>query len=643
MDDDLIHINIHAYRNLRDFSLVLKKKKINCIIGVSGSGKSSIGKALLGDNDVLNHTAGCSDQMRITVNGSDELPSVEMFDSDSVRDYLIEEIPDAAEMYRILIDSDSEIQSAEETLKNSLSELKTSIDAYAERHRQCAEVHKALGSSLTEKGELRKSASIIKLEKQLESYTNNRIIKAITSMGGTRYSWILQGNELRKGTGQCPYCNKKMNQRLIHQYDGFSKYDEKMTQGLFKSNNYPDIVSSIDTTLAGVRQIKQDVTNAVKAEAEYEAVVQLYDKLTVHDNHDVTINLSDFHELKSLFPDMYQALDQTSHELRKIKGLRNNAYHKTDTILKRKLGTLNDELDYLDIPYRIEASAANNKIREYKFVHVDDHSDIDRRKCLSNGERNIAALLVFIEKVRKDQPELVIIDDPVSDYDDYRRQQLFQYIRSKLYGMTILILSHDSVYAKYALGKRNNCKGFVYFIQKEEGKQEIETITADDFGEFTDFIRGHIAQVDDQYRKVINLRFLYEGRHRNPVYIYLSGIAHMKTKEEFQHDLAMHHMDEKIILEKIQKDHQVTLQPYDGPEKHDISEWTLIEKAFILRQSQDRLLNKRLKEELNDYVHINGMKVVDLDPYRFVVCSSELRSFINEAINRQYSTLLADQ
>lgn len=82
---------------------------------------------------------------------------------------------------------------------------------------------------------------------------------------------------------------------------------------------------------------------------------------------------------------------------------------------------------------------------------------------------------------------------------------------------------------------------------------------------------------------------------------------------------------------------------HDGPEKHDISEWTLIEKAFILRQSQDRLLNKRLKEELNDYVHINGMKVVDLDPYRFVVCSSELRSFINEAINRQYSTLLADQ
>ena len=65
---------------------------------------------------------------------------------------------------------------------------------------------------------------------------------------------------------------------------------------------------------------------------------------------------------------------------------------------------------------------------------------------LSFGERNAFALVLFMHHVRRDRPDLVVLDDPVSSFDKTKKFAILHKLfhgRTSLRSSTTLLLTHD--------------------------------------------------------------------------------------------------------------------------------------------------------------------------------------------------------
>jgi wobble nucleotide-excising tRNase len=82
-----------------------------------------------------------------------------------------------------------------------------------------------------------------------------------------------------------------------------------------------------------------------------------------------------------------------------------------------------------------------------KLIHVDLRNEVkDVRSCLSYGERNAFALVLFMFDALKNQPELIVLDDPISSFDKNKKYAIIEMLFRKencFRGKTVLLLSHD--------------------------------------------------------------------------------------------------------------------------------------------------------------------------------------------------------
>ena len=57
---------------------------------------------------------------------------------------------------------------------------------------------------------------------------------------------------------------------------------------------------------------------------------------------------------------------------------------------------------------------------------------------------------------------------------------------------------------------------------------------------------------------------------------------------------------------------------------------TILEKAVVLRELDDGSLPKAVRQEINDYVHLNYTYIVCVNPFKFPILTKSLRKAIEE-------------
>jgi wobble nucleotide-excising tRNase len=116
-----------------------------------------------------------------------------------------------------------------------------------------------------------------------------------------------------------------------------------------------------------------------------------------------------------------------------------------DKIEKYKI-QINEFLKYAGYKYIIDIQEVNE---EYKLRL--QHSDIsffveNGNQHLSYGEKNAFALMLFMYDCLSKNPNLIILDDPISSFDKNKKfaiiDRLFRGEKS-LKGKTVLMLTHD--------------------------------------------------------------------------------------------------------------------------------------------------------------------------------------------------------
>lgn len=113
-------IEIKNFKNIKNIEFEYEEKKINMIYGISGSGKTTITKAITQPSDTLNNSENIpfeDPQAKPEINVINGDPDIfELYNSDSVNEFIFERT--GKNIYNVLYDENGELKEIKKHLLN---------------------------------------------------------------------------------------------------------------------------------------------------------------------------------------------------------------------------------------------------------------------------------------------------------------------------------------------------------------------------------------------------------------------------------------------------------------------------------------------------------------------------------------------
>ena len=389
-----------------------------------------------------------------------------------------------------------------------------------------------------------------------------------------------------------------------------------------------------------VAKLKNEIIRKIEIGKETQKIleyIETYSNITDFNNKYIPklslrkIIYEEYHQLESIIISMNENI--------KIMNLHYSKYiKKVNNRIKGCEKKLNMYMVDLGIPYTLVLEKFDNQNRkaQYKLYHISDSSKNERTFGLSYGEKNILSLLLFL--TRQDQ-KTIIIDDPASSFDEYKRKTIYEIMISLCKGKTTILLSHDFVFAKFAVyDKSKKMKlselGNIFFMENFIYSETaiLKNIESSDFMPIQSHIIEHLLALTDEqyYSKIVSLRILFEPNRRfaryKVLYGYLSAILHHKSNEIISQELTQSSLSEVEAIQQIKDlliseygcNINIDLFDYSRPIDSNIS---VFDKLMLYRETCN---DTKTKQELSSIIHLNEAQVIQLNPYKFNYFSKKL-------------------
>ena len=639
-----MNIAIEHLKNIDKLDIDIEDKKINFIFGISGSGKSAIADALTkAEMDDLIQVGKQFEDLHILVDGKERnLSNFAIFDEKQIEklDLYSEEGEDA---YEIIFSNNGKYIETVNEFENIVSKLN---DKKSQLMNKQFVIRKLLdGQSikkLTRKGELPKTANVMKIM-DIHSKTNSTTLNKAVEYGQDKVSWIKKGvtfDDYNKKI--CSFCEQSLKDDRITEINDILSIDNKFfkvieeDESVYNDLNIPKPDYFSVDSLKNHSKTMIDYANILDDILKINSFLELADIDNTEPKELSKIKLSN--AFKKSFPDIYAIVEETNANLESIKRqLSIIKYQMKNTISSNK-NSINQTLKVLGIKYRLVERPIKPREKKASFLlkHISEtKEEVNQVSYLSTGEKNIIALIFFLLKNKRKN---IIIDDPASSFDEYRRKIIFNYIKKNHNRRTILVLSHDEVFSKFAIKakykEKNKNIGIVNFMSNYSGKPFVTDINPDDYKSFEEFVKTRIKLTDNYLSKIVNCRLLYEIECQNRgetniQYGYLSAIIHGSGAEQIKEFLKKNNFEEKDLIDEINQKWSVKLPMYSKNEIEDaeIKELTNFEKIFYLRET---IKEKKLRDEMSDLIHLNDKLAICLNPYKFDTFSPYLFDCITQ-------------
>ena len=313
--------------------------------------------------------------------------------------------------------------------------------------------------------------------------------------------------------------------------------------------------------------------------------------------------------------------------------------------------------------YQVEIEQKNGSANIYlKSLDSAGTTIKTAREHLSYGERNAFAMVLFMYSAIRNNPDLIILDDPISSFDGNKKFALLnmmflssqkndpgaglQLQQAPLENKTVLLLTHDfttvldiihTLYHSFKTAK-------AHFLTNRNGTLEEKRITKEDFTSGLTIIDNRIANSKDSsiiQAIYLRRRFDFIG-DKSEAYNMLSSLLHkrekptirLKDKEKIgdrtpiQENLyEMNQSEIAIAEESIQKfiknfNYQTELAFISNDENLQVAyqKACKYEKVLIFRIfKQGKTLNSSnvLEKYINEIFHIENDSIYQLDPIKF--------------------------
>jgi len=229
------------------------------------------------------------------------------------------------------------------------------------------------------------------------------------------------------------------------------------------------------------------------------------------------IDKLDSEETRAVTDPINEQLEELIKQVGNLKGHINKHKAKIKKTIEENQESINGFLKSAGYKYTVKIIPEPNSYK-MKLVHEDLSEFIDSASNhLSYGEKNAFALVLFMHQVLSEDPNIVILDDPISSFDKNKKFAiLYELFRGKgsLRDRTTLMLTHDIEPAidvvKSTARVFQGSHPSATFLSCREGNVKEAEITADDIRTFAKICSEILAANVDDAIKAIYLRRHYE-------------------------------------------------------------------------------------------------------------------------------------
>lgn len=485
------NVVIKNCNNIKETSIIIEEGNLNIKFAINGTGKSTIAKALLKKDEDLSLLKPFGKEEIPYVECNPNIDNVELFDSDFVNKVVFNGSNVIENAFEVFIKSDK-YDEQRNNINILLHELKQKIIGNEELNKLNEQLIK-----LSSKINYKKEKNIIDSRGMYSSIKTDKNIFNIPKELN-KYSLFLSDKEKNilwsewKNKGKtydygeiCPYCAEKFSGDHEKENEAFNSYYSKANV-----SNLTEFSNIIDNTKTYLNTdnfkkiekcIKENIPNTDKdliftkfmSEATY-LKEKIYN-ITTFDSYKV--EKSDISNLSNILLDLkistndleyfnnenlIKSIDiinsSITEMLGKISDLQKEIGKMNSLVISKmscckkeinsflKLAGFNYEFDI------VKDGDEKNSITVLKYVNSDNEkiqvSDIE--KHLSWGEKNAFALVLFMYYALSKNPNLIILDDPISSFDGNKKYAIINRLfcnkgdyEDSFYNKTVLMLTHD--------------------------------------------------------------------------------------------------------------------------------------------------------------------------------------------------------
>jgi energy-coupling factor transporter ATP-binding protein EcfA2 len=668
--------------NISEGEILIEEAKLNIKYGSNGTGKSTVARAI---ELKVENEAGMADLLPFKlrednpnnlapeVNGLEQIKSIRIFNEKYLELFTFKPDELVSNSFEIFIKTPNYEQQLQD-IEAIVGKIKSVFSNDPDLESFLNDLKELSGSfKLTKSGISKASSGYKALEcgnkfehipEGLEAYTP--FLKHSTNISWI--GWQQQGQTYLDISEDCPFCTsiatdkKGIISRLSKEYDKNTiKHLTSIIAVVEKLGKYfsPETRSRIEeiTKLKdGLKPEHEDFLIGVKHQIE-----NLIDKLE---------------ELKRLSGQSFKEKEKVAEKLPEYR-LELDFFDRLNSVETQRISrTLNEKLDEIQseaLALQVAIGKQRSTTKElitknqqdiniflskagYKYeVLITDESDghrlrlkhLEHKKTLAGGsqylsfgERNAFALVLFMFECLARNPNMIVLDDPISSFDKDKKfailDMLFQGSRS-FKGKTVLLLTHDIEPVIDTIKVlKGRFKSFLnaHFLKTAGGHLAERAITANDIMTFAQICDKVIASSRPQMIKLIYLRRYFETLDdRGDTYEVLSNLFKRRQPPEdhrLQNDGSHELLSEvaaKAGIDQIKKKLGISEFDYDDVVSNINNKPNLLllyntaqngyEKLQIYRLIDECHKNSVIRKYINETYHIENDFICQLDPTEF--------------------------
>ena len=576
-------IKIKMCNSIEDGDIEIIENRLNIKYAINGTGKSTIAKAIqavVEDKEKGTQNLGGLKPFKYRtdtetnnpeVQGLDSINSVAIFNEEYVNQYVFLEDEILKDSFSVFIHS--------QKYEDGMNEINELIKNIATTFNDNGDIDELLKDLEELSGTLGTAKSLSKASKFSKAFENGNKVEHIP-IGLEDYkdfikhdsnskwlNWQMKGKDYLNISNCCPYCTSGDIEEKREKIQAIEdNYDAKVIEHLNAVINVIHRLKSylIDETYVNIIEMSKSVDGLSTEQKSFmmeirEQIQVLTSKLkrirsigfsnlkeitlVTELINEYKINLSYISHLNTAgtaekIDKINISLDEILVKAGQLQGKVNNQKRHIEETITLYNKEINDFLKYAGYNYQVSIEEDKTK-NTYKMVLRHNEYIVNpignAKNHLSFGEKNAFALVLFMFDVIKSNPDLVILDDPISSFDKNKKfaivEMLFRGDKS-LKDKTVLMLTHDfDPVVDMVLHSRTIFQPLpsAKYLENVEGILTEKTVDIEDIKTFIEIAYENINDLDEQINQLIYLRRLYEVTNdKNLGYELLSNIFHKR-------------------------------------------------------------------------------------------------------------------